>query len=47
MWKIAENVSFITNNNHVKKISSEPDAVIKKATSGTQAIGSQPLLYTM
>jgi len=27
-------------SNHVKKISSEPDAVIKRATSGWRAIGS-------
>jgi len=31
--------SFIPNN-RVKKISSKPDAVIKRATSGSQAIGS-------
>jgi len=37
--------SFI-HNNRVKKISSEPDAVIKRATLGSQAIGSRPLLYT-
>jgi len=29
--------------NHVKKISSEPDVVIKKTTSDSRAIGSQPL----
>ena len=34
--------SFIRNN-RVKKIPSEPDAVIKRATSGSRAIGSQPL----
>jgi len=34
--------SFIRNN-HVKKLSSEPDAVIKRATSGSRAIGSRPL----
>jgi len=33
-----------TRNNRVKKISSEPDAVIKRATSGSRAIGSRPLL---
>jgi len=34
--------SFIRNN-RVKKISSEPDAVIKRATSDSRAIGSRPL----
>ena len=34
--------SFIRNN-HVKKISSEPDAVIKRATSDSRAIGSRVL----
>jgi len=34
--------SFIRNN-RVKKISSEPDAVIKRATSDARAIGSRPL----
>jgi len=34
--------SFIRNN-RVKKISNEPDAVIKTATSGPRAIGSRPL----
>jgi len=27
----------------VKKISSEPDAIIKRTTSGSRAIGSRPL----
>jgi len=31
--------SFIRNN-RVKKISSEPDAAIKRATSGSRVIGS-------
>jgi len=35
--------SFIRNN-RVKKISRDPDAVIKRATSGSRAIGSRPLL---
>jgi len=35
--------SFIRNN-RVKKITSEPDAIIKRATSGSRAIGSPPLL---
>jgi len=34
--------SFIRNN-RVKKMSSEPDAVIKRATSGSRAIGSRHL----
>ena len=34
--------SFIRNN-RVKKMSSESDAVIKRATSGSRAIGSRPL----
>jgi len=37
--------SFIHNND--KKISSEPDAVFKRATCGSQAIGSQPLHYSI
>jgi len=36
--------SFIRNN-RVKKISSKPDAVIKRTTSGSRAIGSRPLGY--
>ena len=36
--------SFIRNN-RVKKISSEPDAVIKRATCGSRATGSRPLGY--
>ena len=40
--------SFIRNrNNRVKKISSEPDAVIKRATSGSRAIGSRPMPYAI
>jgi len=39
---ITEKVSSVTY--HVKKLSSEPDAVIKRATSGSRAIGSRPLL---
>ena len=31
------------SNNRVKKISSEPDAFVKRATSGSQAIGSRRL----
>jgi len=34
-------------NNRVKKISSEPDAVIKRATPGSRAIGSRPLIYAI
>jgi len=33
----------LIRNNRVKKISTEPDAVIKRATSGSRAIGSPPL----
>jgi len=32
--------------NRVEKISSEPDAVIKIATSDSRAIGSRPLVYS-
>ena len=43
-WMESYSKSFIRNNS-VKKISSEPDAVIKKATtSGSRAIGSRLLL---
>jgi len=35
--------SFIRNN-LVKKISSEPDAVIKRTTSVSRAVGSRPLV---
>jgi len=35
----------LTRHNRVKKISSEPDAIIKRATSGSRAIGSRPLFY--
>jgi len=42
-WMENYRKSFIRNN-RFKKISSEPDAVIKRATSGSQAIGSRPLL---
>jgi len=38
--------SFIRNN-RVKKISSETDAVSKRATSGSQAIGSRPLTLAL
>jgi len=41
-WMENYRKSFIQNN-RVKKISSEPDAVIKRATSGSRAIGSRPL----
>jgi len=34
--------NFISNN-RVKKILSDPDAVIKKAISGSRAIGFRPL----
>jgi len=38
--------SFIRNNDGMK-ISSEPDAVINRATSGSRAIGSRPLTYAV
>jgi len=34
----------LIRNNRVKKLSSELDAVIKRATSGLRAIGSRPLV---
>jgi len=34
-------------NDRFKKIPSEADAVIKRATSGSRAIGSRPLQYTV
>ena len=42
--KLAYRKSFI-HNNRVKKISRKPDAVIKRATSGSWAIGSWRLGY--
>ena len=43
-WMESYRKSFIRNrNNRVKKISSEQDAVIKRATSSSRAIGSRPL----
>jgi len=41
-WMENYRKNFIQNN-RVKKISSEPDAVIKRATSGSRAIGCRPL----
>ena len=38
--------SFLRRN-RVNKISSEPDAVIKRATSGSRAIGSWPLVQKL
>jgi len=38
--------SFIRNN-RAKKISSEPDAAIKRATSGSRATCSRPLVYSI
>jgi len=43
-WKITE--CFIREN-RVKKRSSEPNAVIERATSGSRAIGSRPLFCIM
>ena len=37
----------LIRNNRVKKISSKPDAVIRRATSGSRAIGSRPLVYAV
>ena len=41
-WMKNYRKSFIRNN-RVKKISNEPDAVIRRVTSGSWAIGSRPL----
>jgi len=41
-WMENYRKSFIRNNR--VKISSEPDAVMKRATSDSRAIGSRPLL---
>jgi len=32
-------------NNRLKKISSEPDSVVKRGTSGSRTIGSRPLVW--
>jgi len=45
VWQMKNYRKSFIRNNLVKKISSEPDAVIKRATSGSRAIGSQPLFY--
>jgi len=42
-WQMENYRKSFIRNNCVKKTSSEPDAVIKRATSGSQAIGSRPL----
>jgi len=43
VWWVENYRKSFIQNNRVKKISSEPDAVIKRATSGSLAIGSRPL----
>jgi len=40
VWWIENYRKCFIRNNRVKKISSEPDAVIKRATSGSRAVGS-------
>jgi len=44
VWWMGNYRKTFIQNNRVKKISSEPDAVIKRAASGSRAIGSRPLL---
>jgi len=44
VWQMEKYRKSFIRNNHVKKISSEPDAIIKRATSGSRAIGSRPLI---
>jgi len=43
VWYMENNGRSFIRSNRVKKISSEPDAIIKRATSGSQAMGSRPL----
>jgi len=43
IWKMENYRKSFIRNNRVKKISSEPDAVIKRDTSGSRATGSRPL----
>jgi len=42
VWQVENYRKSFIGNNRVK-ISSEPDAVIKRATSGSRAIGPRPL----
>jgi len=44
VWKMENYRKSFIRNNRVKKVSSESDAVIKRVTSGSQAIGSRPLV---
>jgi len=43
VWWMENYGKSLIRNNRIKKISSEPDAVIKRATSGSRAKGSRPL----
>jgi len=47
IWKIENYRKSFIRNNRVKKISSESDALIKRATSGSRAIGYRPLDYSI
>jgi len=44
VWKMENYRKSFIRNNRVKKVSSESDAVIKRVTSGSQAIGCRPLV---
>jgi len=43
VWQMENYRKSFIRKNRVKKISSEPDAVIKRATSDSRVIGSRPL----
>jgi len=43
VWYMETYTRCFIRNYRVKKISSEPDAIIKRATSGSRAMGSRPL----
>jgi len=45
VWWIENYRKSFIRNNRVKNTSSEPDAVIKRATSGSRAIGSRFLFF--
>jgi len=47
IWKMENYRKSFIRNNRVEKISSEPDALIKRATSGSRAIGYRPLGYCL
>jgi len=42
VWQMENYGKSFIHNNRIKKISSEPGSVIKRATSGSRAIGSRP-----